>query len=67
MREGHRRSEMTEPDCTVMCNFLNKHKQTHTHIRTHNKVAYGKGYHLRTSHSSICKARRLHTRIIPSG
>ena len=34
MREGHRRSGMTEPDCTVMFNFLYIHKQTHTYAHT---------------------------------
>ena len=56
-------TRMTRPDCAAMCNLIN----THTHTHTHNKVTYDRGWHLRTPHSPIRKARRLHTRIIPSG
>ena len=31
MREWHRMTGMTGPDCAVMCNLINTHTHTHTH------------------------------------
>ena len=40
MSEWHRRTGMTEPDSTVVCNFLDIHKHTHTHTHTVPFVAF---------------------------